>query len=174
MMICFIILLIVLIIGYPFKIKWSFHINLLENVGFVVFKVLFIRLTCERFKLNSRGQIEVERERKEKRNKLLIQKYIYSLAKRVEVKNVDLFVDVGAENDAYFVSVLSGYIGASLSVVEALIINKYEKVKMYVFYIPNYEESKLECTGKIIVRFSLIDVAFAFIEALKSFIKQKK
>jgi len=173
LVIIFIVFFVLLFITYPFKITWRFHINLLENLGFVVFKVLFIRLLCERFKI-SNFEIKTEREKEKKRKNEFFKNYIICLAKRVNAKKIDLFFDVGAEDDAYFVSMLSGYVGALFSSLSALLLNRYSGVKIFNSFVPNYEKSELNITGKIIVEFNLITVFISLITALKLTIKQKR
>lgn len=173
-LILFIILFIVLVVLYPFKITWRFHINLLENIGFLVFKVLFIRLTVERFKISNDFKIEKEKEKESKKDKTFFHNYILSLAKRVNAKKIDFFSDVGAKDDAYFVSVFSGYLGVCLSSIFCLILNRYSLVKIFNYFVPNYREPRLEFTGKIIVTFNLISVLISLFEAYKLTKKIKK
>lgn len=171
------ILLIIMIVMYPFKIKWSFHINLLENVGFVVFKVLFIRLLCERFKINSKCEFEIEREKKKNKNKnsqIFFQGYIYNLAKLVDVKSIDMFTDIGYGDDAYFVSMLTGCVEASLMCLFSLFLNKYKSVKIFNKSESCYEKDVLMLTGKIIVSFNLMAVFVSLFNAYKYYRNQKE
>ena len=83
LLIGFIFMFILLVVTYPFKISWYFHINLLNNIGFVVFKVLFIRLMCERFKIDNHFEFQTEREKKKKKNQVFFHNYIFCLSNTI-------------------------------------------------------------------------------------------
>ena len=159
-------LLILMVVNYPLKIKWSFHFNVLKNIGFIVFKVFFIRLLSERVKINKEFEFVAEKEKGEKKSSLFFKNYMLSLAKKVNVKNIDIICDLGAD-DAYFISVISGSALTFISSVIAFILNKYEDVKIYYDLLPNYNEYQFELTGKIIVSFTIVDVFKSLIEAFK-------
>ena len=165
LLIGFIFMFILLVVTYPFKISWYFHINLLNNIGFVVFKVLFIRLMCERFKIDNHFEFQTEREKK--KNQVFFHNYIFCLSKRVDVKKIDVFCDVGSEEDAYFISMLNGYIDAVLAMVSGVFLNRFKSLKIFNNVEPYYEKSILEFTGKIIVSFNLISVLLSTIMAYK-------
>lgn len=168
-----ILIFILLIITYPFRIKWSFHFNVLENIGFVVFKVLFIRLLCERFKINNKCEIETEREKKKsKKSEIFFHSYIYNLAKRVDVKRIEFFSDIGFKEDACFISLCCGVVNVSIEMLKSLFLVKYDNVKLYTKNSIDYENNKLEFTGKIVVCFNLVVVFLSLIQAFK-FIRNK-
>jgi len=164
----------ILFISYPFKIKWSFHFNVLKNVGFVVFKVLFIRLTCERFKINNKCEIEIESEKKKKKDDQFLKQYIYSLAKRVDVKRIDLFCDIGLKDDAYLLSMTCGYIDSFFNICYSVLLNRYVDLKIFYRCEPTYQRECLEATGKIIVTFSLIDVLISVYNAYRRYKRLNK
>ena len=160
---------------YPFRIKWSFHFNILKNIGFVVFKVLFIRLLCERFKINNKCEFEYEKEKKKsKKNQEFFHEYIMALAKRVDVKRIDFFSEIGLVDDAYFLSMFDGFVSVGLYNLIGLFLNKYKDIKIFYDNTVVYEGEKLEFTGKIIVTFSLVSVIISVISALKILIKKRK
>lgn len=165
----FVLIFVFMVVLYPFKIKWYFHFNLLKNMGFVVFKVMFIKLLCEKIKINERLEFEAEGEKtKNKKNKKFFKEYVLLLAKKVDVKHLDLFCDVGVGDDAYFVSMLSGYINAIGSALFSVFLNKYKDIKICYNTIPYYQEEKLEFAGKIIVSFNLINVFVSLYLARKT------
>ena len=91
-----------------------------------------------------------------------------------ELKKIDTFCDVGAEDDAYFVSMLSGYIGSFLSIISSIFLNNYKGIKIFNYFNPNYNESKLEFSGKIIVEFNLIAVILSLLSTFKATKKIKR
>jgi len=175
-LILLIIFMIIAVLNYPFRIRGTFHVDVLNNIGFAVFKVLFIRLLSEKFKLSKSGKIEVEKEKnkKRKKNKILINKYFKCLSERSHVRRVDLFFDAGSKENVFFVSMLSGYVGVITSSISAVLINKYKDIKLFNSFKPSYNKDKLEVTGDLIASFSLKDMITSFICAVIYYFKKKK
>jgi len=174
LLVLFITFFIIAFITYPFKIKGVFHIDVYNNVGFIAFKVLFIKLAAVRFKLADNGQIKVHKlKKKKKKDNYLFTFYVLSLAQKVNVKKLELFFDFGNE-DPYFASLVSGYMGAITSSIISVFLNRYEGVKIFTSFIPKFDKNQLEASGEFVVTFSLIDVLLSFINALSKYINHKK
>lgn len=159
-------------ITYPFKIKGVFHVDVLNNVGFIAFKVLFIKLTAIRFKLSKNGKIKTHKLKK-KKNNYLFTFYVLSLAQKVDVKKLELFFDFGDE-DPFVASMISGYVGSFCSTIVSVFLNKYKGIKVFTSFMPNFDKKQLETSGEFVVTFSLIDVTLSFVHALKKYINHKK
>lgn len=166
-LILFIILIVLLVISYPLKVRCGFHVNLLLNVGYISFNLAFIRLLAERFKINNKLEFEGEKERNSKHKKLLTS-YINNLTRRVDVKKLDLFFDVGVKDEACFVSLFCGYINSIVIGLFAALLSKYKNLDIYLKTNPYFNKESLEATGEMIVTFNLIDVVVSLLKAINN------
>lgn len=176
-LIFFIIQLLICIITYPFKMKGAIHINVLENIGFAVIKVFNIRLFSGRFKMSQDGHLSMEKEKKnkkKKKNKTLLQHYFISLAKKVDVKKAELFFNGGREDDACFVSLVSGYINVLMSSLFAVLMNKYKTMKTFLSVEPDYNKNRMEITATGVISFCLLDMFLSVVHAFISYLKEKE
>ena len=171
------ILLVVSIVIYPFKMKGAVHVNVVENIGFAVVRVFNIRLFSGRLKMASGGKVSLEKEKNKKKknkNKGLSRHYFLSLIKKVVVKKAELFFNGGAENNAHLVSMVSGYVNVFVSSIFAVFMNKYNHMKTFISIEPEYEKERLELTALGVISFSLLDMFLSFICGVYYMLKERR
>ncbi len=170
------ILFLILILTYPFKIKVATHINFLKDVGFLAIKFTAIKLFCGRFTITKNGKFEVKnavKKKKKKKNKEVRKKYFTCLASMISVRKFELFLDAGHESNAYLVSLICGYIGALTMTGVGALMNRYHGMKVFTRINPSYTEYRLELSGSIVLRFTLLHIILSLACAYFCFIKSK-
>ena len=166
-----------LAVCYPFKIKAALHINFLEDVGFGAVKVFAFKLFCAKFKLSPSGKLEVnsavKKKKKKKKGTLIKKCYKKSLIKFLHIKKFEILLDIGYKDNAYFVSMLSGYLSVLSSSAIAVLQNKYKCIKTFHRINPIYSDNRLEVSGSLVVSFSLLHMVMSIVYAYWCFIKEK-
>ncbi len=168
LLIVFIVLFVVLLLVYPFKIKGAFHFNAIEDVGFVVLKVFVIKLVCMRFRFNNKGGLELKKYKKKKKKKkpvTLLGSYFMSLAKKLDVKKIQFFFSSGVPDNAYLVCMVNGAVETISASMFAVLLNKYKHLKIFSDVDPVFNENKLEVTASVVVSFCLLDMLLSVIHA---------
>ena len=176
-LIFFIILFVVSVITYPFKLKGALHINVIENIGFAVIKVFNIRLFNAKFKVASDGHFAMEKEKEKKqkkKNKELHRLYFMCLAKKIDLKKSEFFFTTGSTSDACLVSLIGGYINVFVSSVIAVLMTKYKHMKSFVNIEPDYQKDRIEMTASAVISFSLLDMFVSIMCALINYKKEKR
>lgn len=171
-----IVVLILLVLTTPIKIKAAIHINALEDVGFGSIKLMYHKLFCAKFRITGDGKIEVDnavKKKKKKKKKYLRKKYISCMLKLIDIKKFEIFVDSGSTYNAYFISMFCGYLSAMTSAMIAFLINKYKHIKVFSSLRPVFDTDKLELSGSLVIAFSLLDMIISIVYALFSYLFMK-
>lgn len=178
---CAIVLFVLCVIIYPFKVKIALHFNVFEMVGFVSIKALSFRLFSGKFHVNDQMQFELEKPKKKKKKKKkpisLLSVYFLTLAKRLSVKKFEWYFTCGSNTDASLVSLLCGYVLSFDAIVSSILLNSYSHVKIYNDIDPIYDSDRLEASSSIVVSFCLFDMFIALFVAYKNYfelLKEKK
>lgn len=178
---CLIILFILLVIVYSFKVKIVFHFNVFEMVGFVSIKALGFKMFSGKFTINEQMQFELEKPKKKSKKKKkpisLLTVYFLTLAKRLSVKKFEWYFTCGSNTDASLVSLLCGYVLCLDSIVSSVLLNSYSHVKIYNDIDPIYDSDRLEASSNIVVSFCLLDMLVSLFVAYKNYfelLKEKK
>lgn len=170
-------LFVVLIVIYPFKLKAVFHINVLEDLCFLAIKVFDIKLFCARFTITKEGKFDMDKfnkkKKKKKKDPLLLSSYFMCLAKMLHFKKLELFFTGGSSENAYYVSMLCGYVNAISSALYAVLLNKYKHIKIYSDIDPDYGQDRLELSASVVISFSLLDMIISVICAYKCYFQKK-
>lgn len=167
---------LLLIIFYPFKIKAMFHVNLFKNVGFVVIRIFGINVFGARFNISDNGKFDVKRMKKKShnnKNKKLTKEYFKCLAKEVDVKKIELIIDLGIEKDAYKTAMFCGELHSFASILYAYALRKYKHINILSFIEPKYSEDVLEASGAFVASLCLMDMIKSICCALKK-VKKKE
>ena len=172
----FVLLFVVALILYPFKIKAVMHVNVFEDLAFLAVKVFDFKLFCARFTITKEGKLDIDKFKKKKKKKkdpLLLYSYFTCLAKLLNIKKFELYFTSGFKNNAYHSAMLCGYVNVFSSIVCGLLLNKYKHIKIYSDIGADFENNRLELSGMVVVCFSLLDMLISVICAYKCYFQKK-
>lgn len=172
-----IIMLIFLVLIYPFRIRISLHLDFFRLVGFVSVKAYFLKLFSGKLIVDDQNKIKlVQEKKKNKKSKptYLLNIYFTSLLKRLTVKDFEWYFSCGSDTDANFVSLICGYVLAFDAVFSGILLNRYKHVEIFNDVDPSFEKDSLEISTKIIVCFSIFDVLWSLFVAYKEYFKIMK
>lgn len=169
-----VVLFVVAIIIYPFKVKGLIYANLFNGVlcfSVVAFK---IKLLNERICVSEGGSVFIEKSRdKKEKDKSLGNYYFALLAKRADLDRVAIFFDCGKSDDASFSSLACGAFNIAAGILYHLLLEKYGNVKFLKCASPVYDRDIIELSARLVIRFSLLDMLLSFVCAYLKYIKVK-
>lgn len=171
-------LFIMLIIIYPFKVKFAMHFNVFEAVGFISLRSLCFKLFSAKIVLNEAGEIDLIRGKKKLKKKKkplsLLSVYFLTLAKRLAVKKFEWYFTCGSDKNADTVSLICGYVLSLDAVISSILLNKYSHVKIYKDIDPIFDKERLEVASSVVVSFCLFDMFISVFTAYKNYFKLKQ
>lgn len=169
LLIVFLILtLFLMIILFPFKIRFMMHLNLLKKKGFYSLKILGIRLLCGQIYLDKDNKIVVENSIniiKQESNKDFIIAFMKQFSNKMDVRKIEMFFTGGLENDSYTSALLCGTISAGVETFYSVLSQKYENVKLYEDITPTFNDNSFELTLDVVVKISLFSLIVSIIKA---------
>lgn len=170
----FVIILIIFLLVFPFKIRILAHVNLLELKGFYSGKVAGIKIIEGIIFSDSTGKLEM------KNSANLLSKNIdenftkcfgEEIIKKIYVNDAEVFIVSGFVEDSYLSAILSGGISAIIKSVYSFLSFEYEDSKLVCDIKPVFDESKFELSVKFVASITLFKTIVAL---LKSFKKLKE
>ncbi len=164
----FVLLIVLMLIVYPFLISFEVKFNLLRLKG-VLTLVLFGKLKLQ-YKLRIKnGYVYIYHNRKEKRYKLTDQDFnvvfflnlIRQLYFRHQLLGFDLASNFGYMNDACVSAVGAGYIDILSKCVLSKVKNNKKSAHIFLNVEPKYNQDICSVKVKSSVRMSLWDLLFS-------------
>ena len=173
-LIVLIVLFVALVLIYPFKLKGALHADLVNNVAFVVIKVFDIKLHSSKVQISD-GKIKIDKKKKKNKHKdkKLHHYYFMSLIKKVNVKKLEVMLDVGFKNNPYLTSMLCGGISLLISCLSVIILELYGSNRVFESVQPHYDYNIFELSGELVVSFTLLDMFISIISAIINKRKEK-
>jgi len=175
LLIAAIIIFVFLALIYHFKIKIAFHANILDGLGFISIKFFLFRLFSAKFVLTEEGKFEMDEPKKKPKKKkkapLLLMVYFGTLAKRLDIKKFEIYLTCGSNENAEFVSIMSGTLLSVASIVSGILLEKYKHLKIFTDIDPLYDKDALEISSSIVVSFCLLDMLIAVVYAYFEYFK---
>lgn len=175
--IMFIVLFVLSFLTYPFKIKLMAHFDVFNNMGCVLIRFTFFELVCQKLSINSQGRLVIETKKiPKKRSKKQSEKkneYYECLAKKMDIKQFEFYV-TGGSKDAYQTSMLCGTILSVFSCLSSILKNSYSNIKIVNEVLPIYGKDQITITGRLIVRFCLMDMLLSILCANIKYLKRKR
>lgn len=164
----FIFLLLFLILILPFKIKIGLHINVLENKGFYLIKVLFIKMLCGRVRIKE-GKLEFENNNdlifKKSKDEVYLNKVFMCLLSEMEICDLQIFIEFGNKSDAAQTAIFCGALESVLSGLFAVLKTKFNYMYQFLDIDTNYNKDALEATVGTIISISLWQILKCLIKA---------
>ena len=174
----FIVLLVLYILIYPFKVKGAIHFNVFEEIGFISIKVFCFRIFSAKISLDENGKFHLQTpgkpKKKKKKPKTLMASYFVTIGKRLEIKKFEWYFTCGSNENAQFVSMLCGYILSLDAILSAILLERYKHVKIFNDIDPIYNEDRLEVSSSVVVSFRLLDMIVGVVIAYKNYLKVLK
>lgn len=163
----FIVVLIFMIMLFPFKVRVATHINLLEYKAFYCFKVWRLKFLCGKAEIDS-GKISVQNSNN-MFAKDIDKDFAKELAKetlaRLDVKKMEIFFTGGFEENSYASAMVCGTMTSLVRSAYSVLSQQYENVKLYEDIVPTFAESNLELTFDVVVRLSLFQIIISLLKA---------
>lgn len=164
----FVILVLLLVIVYPFLISFEIKFNLLRMKG--VFTLILFNKIKIQFKLRVKnGYVYIYHNRKEKRFKLTDKNFnvifILNLFKQLYFRHqlitLDVFSNFGYMNDACVSAVGTGYIDVFSKAVLSKVKNNKKSAHIFVNVDPQYNQDICSIRVKSSVRMSVWDILYS-------------
>ena len=165
----FIVLFLVLLVAFPFKIRMAGHINLFEMKAYYCFKVWRFKFLCGKTEVDGVGKIKVENSNNmfsKDIDKDFAKVFAKQMAAEVDVKKIELFFTGGLEEDSYASALMCGGVASVVYSLYGYLSQQYENVKLYEDITPTFSENNLELTFDGVVAVSLFGI-------MKTLIKSK-
>lgn len=169
--------LFLMILLFPFKIRFMTHINLLKKKAFYSLKILGIKLLCGRAYIDEDNKFVVENSIniiKNNSNKDFILSFSKNFLSRMNVKKLELFFTGGLDNDSYSSAILCGVMSASVETLYSVLSLKYDHVRLYEDIKPTFNSTSFELTVDVVVSISLFSLVISLIKASLSSDKFKE
>lgn len=166
----FIVVLIMLIMFFPFKVRMMSHTNLIELNCFYCFKLWRLKFLCGMAKLDKKGEIEVENSNNlfdGDIDKLFAKKLVIVLMEKINVKKIELFFSGGFVEDSYTSALVCGGVTSIVKSLYGYFSQRYDNVKMYEEITPTFHETNLELTFDIVISVSIAQVLSSVFKANK-------
>ena len=162
----FILIFILLIMFFPFKVRVAMHINLLEYKAFYCFKIWRLKFLCGKAELES-GKISVQNS-----NNMFSKDIDADFAKwmakdiisRLDVKKMEIFFTGGFEEDSYASALVCGTVTSLVRAGYSVLSQQYEDVRLYEDIVPTFAESNLELTFDAAVSISIFQAIVSLIK----------
>lgn len=172
-----VLLFVVLILWYPFKVKIAVHLNVFDAIGFVSIRSLCFKLFSAKIQINENGRLELLQAKKKQQKKRkpfsLLSVYFMTLAKRLSVKKFEWYFTYGSNKNADIVALICGYVLAFDSIVSGVLLNRYNHVKIYNDIDPIFDDNRFEVSTSVVVSFCLFDMFVSVFIAYVNFFKLK-
>lgn len=166
----FVLMLIILLMVFPFKVRFMSHFNILKMKGYYSIKILFIRLLCGMI-YTANGKLYVSNLADAitpRYTSPFMKKFVREILSRVDVKKIEIFFTGGFAGDSFSSAILCGSITSAIQTFYSYLSQKYEKVKLYEDVSPTFDKDNLEFTCDIALSISIIQILIAiFASALK-------
>lgn len=169
----FAVLLFLLIIILPFKVRLMAHFNLLELKGYYCFKILFIKFLNGRI-IEKDGELVMENSvnvMDKSNNKEFMKQLSSEIISTIDVKKVEMFFTGGLVDNSFSSAILCGSVSSFVETIYSYFSQKYDCVKLYKDIVPTFNQDNLELTFDIVLGLSLFGIAKSLIQA---HIKTKK
>ena len=169
----FAVLLFILIIILPFKIRLMAHFNLLELRGYYCFKILFIKFLNGRI-ISQNSELVMENSvniMSKGNNKEFMKQFGIETMSNIDVKKVEIYFTGGIVDNSFSSAILCGSVSSFVETVYSYFSQKYDCVKLYKDVVPTFNENNLELTFDMVIGLSLFGIAKSLILAQ---IKTKK
>lgn len=160
------VLLLFVLLGYPFKVCAKVHINLIKFKAFYSLKVMFIKLLCgttyiedNNLIIQNTHNLIYNSQQNTKKQMLIMQ----NIAKRISVAKLQVYFSGGVKNNAYQTAMLCGYAYAITSAMLAYLITKNNCINIFQDIDPQYSSDALDITLKCVLEISMLDVIGALI-----------
>lgn len=175
-LISLLVLLFVIVILYPFKVKMSFHFDVFELVGFVSIKAYVFKLFSGKLIFED-GHFELfrgEKKQKKKKPMPLLSEYFISLSKKLSVEKFEWYFTCGSDSDARFVSLVCAYVLSLDAMLSSVLLNRYKHVEIFNDIDPIFDKDDLQVSSRSVVSFSFFDVFLSLFVAYKNYFKMMK
>ena len=127
-------------------------------------------MLCGKAKVGTNGKIEIENSNNmfsKEMDKSFALELLKHLAKRINVKKVEIFFTGGFEEDSYSSAIVCGSVTSVVRSVYSVLSQKYKNVKMYEDIEPTFFETNLEITFDGVVTVSVLKIFIALLKANK-------
>jgi len=127
-------------------------------------------MLCGKAEVKSGGKIEIENSSNmfsSDMDKDFAFELAKQLAKRMDIKKVEIFFTGGFEEDSYSSAIMCGSITSMVRSLYSVLSQKYKNVKMYEDIDPTFFETNLELTFDGVVAVSILKIFISLIKANK-------
>ena len=169
----FIVLFIISVLVFPFKIRAMGHFNLVKLVGVYSLKIMFLKILTGRVKFeNEELQVEnlaniLENEKNADFSKQLM----INICKRIDIKKIELYFKAGFCDDSFSSAIVCGGVSSFIKTVYSVLTQKYYNVKLYEDIDPTFSQDNLELTFDAVISISFISL---IVSLISSAIKNKE
>ena len=169
----FVLVLIMLVMVFPFKVRFMAHFNLLKMKGFYSIKILFFKILCGMV-YTANGKIYVSNIADAitpRYTSPFMKIFVRDLIKRLNVKKIEIFFTGGFAGDSFSSALLCGSVTSFVQTFYSYLTQRYEDVKLYEDVAPTFNKDNLEATIDMVVSISLIQI---LISVFKTALKTRK
>lgn len=133
MLVAIIIVLVVFIILFmPIKLKTKISYNILENAGIVSLYIGCVKMFLGRFNFGfnrfnmtySKSKIYSTSFTDIKNGSTFMDKFIVNIYKRIKIKTIKIYANLGIKSDAYLTAILVGCVDVPIQILSALVLNQ--------------------------------------------------
>jgi len=168
-----VVLLLISILIYPFKVKGLLYFNLFDEIICVAVTAFKIKLLNQRLIINQEGIVSFENNKEKKQDSTLSSNYFSSLLKKIDVERVAIFFECGKSDDALYTSLACGTFNILTGSFYHFLYSKYGPVKFIAQANPNYGKDMVDLSARIVIRFSLMDMLVSVIYSYIKYFKLK-
>ena len=157
----FSVLLVLVLIIIPFKIRLMGHFNIFELKGYYCFKVFFFKFLNGRITMQDDG-LKMENSvnfMDGYYNGGFVKELSRQVINRIDIKKIEVFFTGGIIDNSFSSALMCGSVA---SIVETA-FGIFEGIKLYKDIKPTFNENNLELTFDGVISISLLAIFFALI-----------
>ena len=166
---CLLILLFfILLLIFPFRLRFLGHLNLINNICIYSIKVLFIKILVGRLKLTINNGIEIENQVNnipDNKSPHFTNILVKCIVKKIEIDKLKIFMGFGIEDNAFASAMVAGSFNAVASVLIGVVLeyNPYAKITRAI--VPEYNKNFCEATIVTSFKISLLSIIISYFKA---------
>lgn len=166
-----IILVLFLLIIFPFRVRFQGHVNLLANICVYSAKILFVPLLVGRCKVTIKDGLVFENAinklANDEKHPHLMDIYTEQIIKRLVISKLDLYFTFGDSADAGVTAMVCGTMQTLSSILISVVLNRNKYASITQDIAPSYTEDVFELTAQLSLKISLLDVFKSYFIAKK-------
>ena len=167
----FIVCFFVMIMVFPFKIRFMGHFNFINLIGFYSLKILKVKLINGKISYD-KGKIIVQNSvniLQDKFNNDYSQILAKELMSKIDISKVEIYFSGGISDNSFSSAIICGSVSSIIQSIYSFLSQKYYGVKLYEDVDAMFGKDKLEVTFDFVINISFISIIISVISSLKKY-----